>query len=126
MIAVTARCFRHRLANDWAVRVLGVLTLTPYQAWRRRHAIHHASSGLLERPGVGDIDTMTVEEYLESRWRRLGYRFYRKPIVMLGLGPAYLFIVQHRLPNRLVADWGPWMSAVATYAAIALIILITI
>src|SRR5215467_4497937 len=73
--------FRHRLANDWAGRVIGVFTLTPYQAWRRSHAIHHASSGHLERRGIGDIDTMTVEEYLESGWwRRLGYRLYRNPI----------------------------------------------
>ncbi len=35
--------FRHRLANDWVGRVLGVLTLTPYDLWRRAHAIHHAS-----------------------------------------------------------------------------------
>ncbi len=115
--------FRHRLANDWVGRVIGVLTLTPYQAWRRSHAIHHASSGHLERRGIGDISTMTVTEYLRSgRWRRFGYRLYRNPIVMLGLGPAYLFIVQHRLPIRLVADWRPWISAMATNAAIALII----
>src|SRR6476660_8159085 len=78
--------FRHRLANDWIGRVIGVLTLTPYQAWRRSHAIHHASSGHLERRGIGDINTMTVAEYLASgRWRRFGYRLYRNPIVMLGL-----------------------------------------
>ncbi|HEU0061848.1 MAG TPA: fatty acid desaturase [Hyphomicrobiaceae bacterium] len=117
--------FRHRLANDWVGRVIGVLTLTPYQAWRRSHAIHHASSGHLERRGIGDINTMTVTEYLESGWwRRFAYRLYRNPIVMLGLGPAYLFIVQHRLPVRLVADWRPWLSAMATNAAIALIIVI--
>ena len=52
--------FRHRLANDWVGRVIGVLTLTPYDFWRRTHAIHHASSGHLERRGVGDIDTLTV------------------------------------------------------------------
>ena len=68
---------------------------------------------------------MTVAEYLESGWwRRFGYRLYRNPIVMLGLGPAFLFIVQHRLPIRLVADWRPWISAMATNAAIALIIVI--
>jgi omega-6 fatty acid desaturase (delta-12 desaturase) len=117
--------FRYRLANDWVGRVIGVLTLTPYQAWRRSHAVHHASSGHLERRGIGDINTMTVAEYLESgRWRRFGYRLYRNPIVMLGLGPAYLFIVQHRLPIRLVADWRPWISAMATNAAIASIIVI--
>ncbi len=119
--------FRHRLANDWVGRVIGVLTLTPYQAWRRSHAIHHASSGHLERRGIGDINTMTVAEYLASGWwRRLGYRLYRNPIVMLGLGPAFLFIVQHRLPIRLVGDWRPWISAMATNAALALIIVMMI
>ena len=67
--------FRRRVANDWVGRVLGALTLTPYDAWRRSHAVHHASSGNLERRGIGDISTLTVREYLElSRWRRLGYR----------------------------------------------------
>src|SRR6476619_5350273 len=67
--------FRHRLANDWVGRVLGVLTLTPYDFWRRTHAIHHASSGNLDQRGIGDIDTLTVREYLAlSRWGRLRYR----------------------------------------------------
>ena len=109
--------FRHRLANDWVGRVIGVLTLTPYDFWRRTHAIHHASSGHLERRGVGDIDTLTVREYLAlSRWGRLRYRVYRHPIVMFGIGPAYLFMLQHRLPVGLMratagrpgsAPWRP-------------------
>src|SRR3979409_1995584 len=56
--------FRHRLANDWVGRVIGALTLTPYDFWRRTHAIHHASSGNLDQRGIGDIDTLTVREYL--------------------------------------------------------------
>ena len=56
--------FRSRLANDWVGRVIGVLTLTPYDYWRRNHAIHHATSGNLDRRGIGDIDTLTVDEYL--------------------------------------------------------------
>ena len=104
--------FRHRLANDWIGRVLGVLTLTPYDFWRRTHAIHHATSGNLERRGIGDIDTLTVREYLAlSRWGRLRYRLYRHPAVMFGVGPAYLFILQHRLPVGLMrGGWQPWLS----------------
>ena len=114
--------FRRRAANDWVGRVIGALTLTPYDSWRRSHAIHHASSGNLERRGIGDISTLTVREYLAlSRWRRLGYRLYRHPIVMFGLGPAYLFIVQHRLPiGSMRGGWQPWLSTMATNAAIAL------
>src|SRR4029453_17814487 len=90
--------FRRRWANDWLGRAIGVVTLTPYDYWRRSHAIHHASSGNLERRGIGDIHTLTVREYLGlPRWRRLGYRLYRHPAVMFGIGPAFLFLVQHRL-----------------------------
>src|SRR5207302_8222466 len=61
--------FRHRGANDWIGRVIGVLTLTPYDFWRRTHAIHHATSGNLEHRGIGDVDTLTVKEYLAlSKW----------------------------------------------------------
>jgi omega-6 fatty acid desaturase (delta-12 desaturase) len=118
--------FRRRTANDWVGRVLGAITLTPYDVWRRSHAIHHASSGDLEHRGIGDISTLTVREYLTlSRWRRLGYRLYRNPIVMFGLGPAYLFLLQHRLPIGLFrAGWAPWVSAMATNTAIALVIVL--
>jgi acyl-lipid omega-6 desaturase (Delta-12 desaturase) len=117
--------FRHRLTNDWVGRVLGVLTLTPYDFWRRTHAIHHASSGNLDRRGIGDIDTLTVREY-QARpwWGRFGYRLYRHPFVMFGVGPAYLFILQHRLPVGLMrgGGWQPWISTMATNAAIAAVV----
>jgi omega-6 fatty acid desaturase (delta-12 desaturase) len=113
--------FRHRLTNDWVGRVIGVVTLTPYDFWRRTHAIHHATSGHLERRGMGDVDTLTVREYLSlSFWGRLRYRAYRHPLVMFGIGPAYLFILRHRLPAGLLfSGWQPWLSTMATNAAIA-------
>jgi omega-6 fatty acid desaturase (delta-12 desaturase) len=116
--------FRHRLANDWVGRLIGVLTLTPYDSWRRTHAIHHSTSGNLDRRGTGDIDTLTVHEYLaRSRLGRLRYRVYRHPIVMFGIGPAYLFIVQHRLPVGLMrGGWQPWLSTMATNVAIAAVV----
>jgi omega-6 fatty acid desaturase (delta-12 desaturase) len=120
--------FRHRLANDWVGRVIGVLTLTPYDFWRRTHAAHHATSGNLDRRGIGDIDTLTVGEYLSlSRWGRLRYRFYRHPLVMFGLGPAYMFFLQHRLPVGLMrAGWQPWLSAMATNLSIVVVAAIVI
>jgi omega-6 fatty acid desaturase (delta-12 desaturase) len=119
--------FRHRWANDWAGRAIGVVTLTPYDHWRRSHAIHHANSGNLERRGIGDIDTLTVREYLGlSRWRRLGYRLYRNPVMMFGIGPAYLFLMKHRLPiGEMRSGWRPWLSTMATNAAIAALVVTT-
>src|SRR5438132_7874017 len=113
--------FRQRAANDWVGRVIGVLTLTPYDFWRHTHAIHHASSGHLERRGIGDVDTLTAGEYLSlSFWGRLRYRTYRHPLVMFCIGPAYLFILRHRLPVGLIGSGlQPWLSTMATNVAIA-------
>src|SRR3954452_22192498 len=114
--------FRHRLANDWVGRIAGVVTLTPYDLWRRAHALHHASNGNLDRRGYGDIDTLTVAEYrARSAWGRLRYRLYRHPLVMFGIGPAYLFFLQHRLPvGQMRTGWRPWASVMATNLAIGL------
>jgi acyl-lipid omega-6 desaturase (Delta-12 desaturase) len=116
--------FRHRFANDWIGRVISVLTLTPYDLWRRSHAIHHATSGNLNRRGIGDVRTLTLREYQTcSFWSRLGYRVYRHPRVMFALGPAYLFLLKHRLPvGFLCSGWRPWVSTMATNAAITTII----
>ena len=107
--------FRTRAVNDWVGRIIGTVTLTPYDAWRRSHNAHHASSGNLDERGFGDIDTLTVREYLAlSRWHRLRYRAYRHPLVMFGFGPAYLFLVRHRLPVGLMRKgWEPWISTMA-------------
>ena len=116
--------FRRRRANDWLGRLLGVLTLTPYGYWRRTHAMHHATSGHLDRRGTGDIDTLTVHEYQSlPAWRRARYRLKRHPIVVLGLGPFYLFVLQHRLPVQLMrAGWDPWFSVMSTNLAIAVVV----
>jgi omega-6 fatty acid desaturase (delta-12 desaturase) len=117
--------FRERAANDWVGRVVGVFTLTPYDYWKRTHAAHHATNGNLDRRGMGDIDTLTVREYLAmGGWRRLGYRLYRHPLVMLGVGPAYLFLLQHRAPIGLMrgAGWKPWISTMSTNAGIAFVV----
>ena len=113
--------FGNRLANDWVGRVIGVLTLTPYDLWRHTHAIHHASSGNLDRRGIGDITTLTVDEYLaRSPWGRLCYRLYRHPIVLFGLGPAFVFILRQRLPVGIERHSQlPWLSTMGTNIAIA-------
>jgi len=116
--------FAGRGTNDWVGRVIGVLTLTPYDWWRRSHAIHHASTGNLDRRGIGDIDTLTVREYEARSWSgRLGYRLYRHPLVMFVVGPAYMFFLQHRLPvGQMRGGWQPWISTMATNVAIAVVV----
>jgi omega-6 fatty acid desaturase (delta-12 desaturase) len=115
--------FRSKALNDWIGRVIGVLTFTPYDFWRHTHAVHHASSGNLTRRGMGDIDTLTVKEYVALPWLgRLRYRLYRHPAVMFGIGPAYMFVLQHRLPVGLMRDgWRPWLSTMLTNLGIATI-----
>lgn len=112
--------FRGRAANDWVGRILGVLTLTPYECWRRSHAVHHASSGNLDARGVGDLDTLTVAEYRDlGLTRRVLYRLYRNPIILFGIGPAYQFLLRHRLPFGTSKGWRPWLSAMGTNASFA-------
>jgi len=111
--------FKNRTLSDWLGRVIGVLTLTPYDVWRRSHSIHHSCSGNLERRGMGDVHTLTVEEYRGlTPYKRLLYRLYRHPIVLFGLGPGYLFFVQNRLPLGMTDKARYWVSAMSTNAAI--------
>ncbi len=84
----------NRIVGSW----LGVLVFTPGEQWWHSHAIHHATSGNLDKRGVGDVTTLTLDEYYESRWAgKLGYRLFRNPLVMFGLGPIYMFLISHRL-----------------------------
>ncbi|MEM8751005.1 MAG: fatty acid desaturase [Pseudomonadota bacterium] len=111
--------YKNKTVGDWLGRVIGVVTLTPYDVWRRAHAIHHGSSGNLGRRGLGDIHTMTVNEYRQLKpFRRILYRLYRNPIVLFGLGPFYMFFLEYRLPLGLTAHVKYWVSAMATNAAI--------
>lgn len=93
--------FKSRRANDIWGFITGVLTFSPYHHWRWEHAIHHSSSGDLDRRGTGDVWTLTVQEYLESsRWKKFAYRLARNPIVLFVLAPVTLFLVLHRVPKR--------------------------
>ena len=123
--------FKSRWANDLLGRVLGVVTLTPYTFWHRSHAVHHATSGNLNRRGVGDIDTLTVREYLSlSARRRFRYRLYRHPVILFGIGPAYQFLLRHRVPTghpvRHRQDWASILGTNIALAAIVIVMALTI
>jgi omega-6 fatty acid desaturase (delta-12 desaturase) len=86
-----------RRANAWVGSVLGLMVFTPFARWRYEHVVHHATAGDLDRRFVGDVATSTVAEYQAWAWpKRLGYRLFRNPAVMLGLGPIYAMLLEPR------------------------------
>ena len=92
--------FKSRIANAIWGCISGVLTFTPYYRWRWEHSIHHGTAGDLDRRGVGDVWTLTVQEYLESsRWKRFAYRLARNPVVLFVIAPLVLFLVWQRFPS---------------------------
>ncbi|MFP3940367.1 MAG: fatty acid desaturase, partial [Thermoanaerobaculia bacterium] len=113
--------FPSKRANDVLGSILGVVTLTPYRYWRRTHAIHHATSGNLDRRDFGEVTTLTVDEYLAAGpWKRLGYRLYRNPLVLLVLRPAWQFLIKHRLPVDAPKTWrAEWLGVMGTNVALA-------
>ncbi len=113
--------FEKRAVGDWVGRVLGVLTVTPYDVWRRTHSIHHSAAGNLGRRGIGDIQTLTVAEYgALSRFGKVMYRIYRNPVTLFGFAPSYLFLLQNRLPLGLTNHVRYWVSAMGTNLSIVL------
>ena len=101
-------------ANDWLGRCISVLTLTPYAYWRRAHALHHATSGNLDRRGTGDVTTWTVREYCNRPWWvRFGYRVYRNPLFLLGFGAPFHFGLRQRVPGAVQRPfWDTWASTI--------------
>src|SRR5579875_438652 len=92
---------RSRQGNLWLGRVLATIVLTPFAQWRWEHAIHHNTAGDLDRRGIGDVPLLTVEEYAsKSSLMRLGYRLFRNPLIMFGLGPVIAMMIGPRLTSR--------------------------
>ncbi len=118
--------FRSKNLNKWIGRLTGLLTFTPFEEWRQAHNLHHASSGDLDRRGVGDVWTMTVEEYkAASKLKRLGYRLYRNPIIMFGLGPFFMFLISNRFPGKNSKKSGRisvWTTNLALIAFVGAVI----
>jgi omega-6 fatty acid desaturase (delta-12 desaturase) len=86
-----------RRANAWLGSVLGLMVFAPFARWRYEHAVHHATAGDLDRRFIGDVPTYTVAEYEAWSWTtRLGYRLFRNPAVMFGLGPIYAMLLEPR------------------------------
>ncbi|CAO4173948.1 fatty acid desaturase [Methylorubrum populi] len=109
-----------RRGNDVLGRVLSLLTVTPYDSWKRAHALHHASTGDLSRRGIGDVHTLTVREYLAlPRWGQLRYRLYRNPLILIVLGSPLNFLLLQRLPSGVGLPWRTaWRDVLALDAVL--------
>ncbi len=93
--------FKTKAANEIVGFITGVLTFTPFHHWRWEHSLHHSTAGDLDRRGIGDVWTLTVQEYLESsRWRRFAYRLSRNPLVLFLFAPLGLFLFKHRFAKK--------------------------
>ena len=111
-----------RRANRWLGSALGLLLFTPFECWKRHHAVHHATAGDLDRRGVGDLPTLTVAEYEARSWRgRLAYRLFRNPLVMFGLGPIFALVLQPRIVPRSARP-NIKRSVIATNLALVVIV----
>lgn len=96
--------FKSQRLNRIVGIITGVMAFTSYHKWHRDHKEHHMTVGNLDRRGIGDIETLTVEEYLRlSKWRRFLYRVYRHPVFLLGIAPFFLFLFQNRLPKKYMS-----------------------
>lgn len=96
--------FKSGNANLIVGALFGILAFTPYYKWHAMHMQHHATVGNLDKRGVGDVWTMTKEEFESSKkWKRIYYKMYRHPIFMFGIGPLYVFLIQNRFTKK-------WMS----------------
>jgi omega-6 fatty acid desaturase (delta-12 desaturase) len=112
----------NRRLNRWVGVGCGLMVYTPFHSWRHEHAVHHATAGDLDNRGMGDVDTLTVGEYLgSSRPQRIGYRLMRNPFVLLVLGPVWALLLE----PRLVPGWARrrfWRHIVATDLALAAVL----
>lgn len=115
--------FKSKWANNLVGYLSGILTFTPYVDWGEAHIYHHATAGNLDKRGVGDIWTLTVEEYITApKLKRIIYRIFRHPLFMFGVGPSYVFLIFHRFSQKGIRHKGR-LSVYVTNLALLLILL---
>jgi omega-6 fatty acid desaturase (delta-12 desaturase) len=116
--------FKSKWANTLVGYATGILASTPFRSWGKAHIRHHATAGNLDKRGVGDVWTMTVEEYITApRLKRVTYRIFRHPLFLFGVGPSLVFLVFHRFSQKDIQHQGR-LSVYLTNLALLLLFLL--
>lgn len=117
--------FKSGKANRILGTITGIITHFPFEKWKRDHSIHHATSSNLDKRGTGDVWVMTVEEYMQANfWLKLGYRLYRNPFIMFGLGPFYLFLITNRLNRKGARSKERWNTYLTNFSIVAIYVIL--
>lgn len=120
--------FKSKQLNKIVGIITGLIVFTPYHKWHHEHHIHHQTVGNLDKRGTGDVNTLTVNEYLAlSRWKKFAYRFYRNPLFLFGVAPILLFTIQHRFTKKYMTvneKLKVHLSSLALLVAILLIMVL--
>lgn len=116
--------FKTAWANELVGYIAGVLTLTPYTDWGQAHIRHHATAGNLDKRGVGDIWTLTVEEYIAApKLKRITYRIFRNPFFLFGFGPAFVFLILQRFSQKGIQHKGRLSVYITNLASLTVALL---
>jgi acyl-lipid omega-6 desaturase (Delta-12 desaturase) len=116
--------FKSKRLNTIVGIITGLFTFTPFHKWTRDHKMHHSTVGNLDQRGIGDIPTLTTDEYKKlSCWKRLQYRAFRHPIFLFGIAPMLLFVFQHRFTKRYMTLKERIYVNLTTLAVITIILL---
>ena len=101
--------FKTKKVNDTVGMICGILAFTPYYKWHNQHYGHHATALNLDKRGIGDVWTMTVNEYKSSsKSKRFVYRAFRNPFVMFTIGPLFMILIQNRFSKKSMTPKERW------------------
>jgi omega-6 fatty acid desaturase (delta-12 desaturase) len=117
--------FRSKTLNRIVGIITGLIVFTPYNKWHHEHAIHHQTVGNLDKRGIGDVKTLTVDEYLKlSKWQRFLYRLYRNPFFLFGVAPMLIFTILQRFTKKGMTIMEKLYVHLSTFAIIVCIFLL--
>lgn len=91
--------FKTRKLNNFFGYLSSVFSFLPYKYWAKTHSFHHSHTGMLDYRTIGDLPTLTVEEYKNSpTYKKIFYRIFRMPLVTFVITPIYYLFITTKYP----------------------------